>query len=61
MGQTNDTGFFDAPMLTEHGFDLGAFLSDLRDLRPNDLVVIFARSEAVKKVEKLFAVKLEFF
>ena len=29
--------------------------------RPNDLVVIFARSEAVKKVEKLFAVKLEFF
>jgi trk system potassium uptake protein TrkA len=29
--------------------------------RANDLVVIFARSEAVKKVEKLFAVKLEFF
>ena len=29
--------------------------------RPNDLVVIFARSETVKKVEKLFAVKLEFF
>jgi hypothetical protein len=24
-------------------------------------VVIFARSDAVKKVEKLFAVKLEFF
>jgi len=29
--------------------------------RANDLVVIFARSDAVKKVEKLFAVKLEFF
>lgn len=29
--------------------------------RPNDLVVIFARPDAVKKVEKLFAVKLEFF
>ena len=26
-----------------------------------DLVIIFAASEAVKKVEKLFAVKLEFF
>ena len=29
--------------------------------RANDLVVIFARSDAVKRVEKLFAVKLEFF
>ncbi len=30
-------------------------------VRANDLVVIFAATEAVKKIEKLFAVKLEFF
>jgi trk system potassium uptake protein TrkA len=30
-------------------------------IRANDLVVIFAATEAVKKIEKLFAVKLEFF
>ena len=30
-------------------------------IRANDLVVIFAANEAVKKIEKLFAVKLEFF
>jgi trk system potassium uptake protein TrkA len=30
-------------------------------VRANDLVVIFAATDAVKKVEKLFAVKLEFF
>ena len=30
-------------------------------IRAGDLVVIFAASNAVKKVEKLFAVKLEFF
>jgi trk system potassium uptake protein TrkA len=30
-------------------------------VRTGDLVILFAASEAVKKVEKLFAVKLEFF
>ncbi len=30
-------------------------------VRTNDLVVIFAATQAVKKIEKLFAVKLEFF
>jgi trk system potassium uptake protein TrkA len=30
-------------------------------IRANDLVVILAASESVKKIEKLFAVKLEFF
>ena len=30
-------------------------------VRANDLVIIFAATEAVKKIEKLFAVKLEFF
>ena len=30
-------------------------------IRGNDLVVIFAATAAVKKIEKLFAVKLEFF
>jgi trk system potassium uptake protein TrkA len=30
-------------------------------IRANDLVVIFAATEAVKRIEKLFAVKLEFF
>jgi trk system potassium uptake protein TrkA len=30
-------------------------------VRPNDLVVIFAATAAVKKIEKLFSVKLEFF
>lgn len=30
-------------------------------MRANDLVIIFAATEAVKKIEKLFAVKLEFF
>ncbi len=30
-------------------------------IRANDLVIIFAAQKAVKKVEKLFAVKLEFF
>ncbi len=30
-------------------------------VRAGDLVILFAASEAVKKVEKLFAVKLEFF
>ncbi|MCH8808943.1 MAG: Trk system potassium transport protein TrkA, partial [Proteobacteria bacterium] len=30
-------------------------------VRANDLVVIFAATAAVKKIEKLFAVKLEFF
>jgi trk system potassium uptake protein TrkA len=30
-------------------------------VRANDLVIIFALTEAVKKIEKLFAVKLEFF
>ncbi len=30
-------------------------------IRTNDLVVIFAATEAVRKIEKLFAVKLEFF
>lgn len=30
-------------------------------VRPNDLVVLFAATEAVKKIENLFAVKLEFF
>ncbi|WP_282608272.1 Trk system potassium transporter TrkA [Pelagibius sp. Alg239-R121] len=30
-------------------------------VRANDLVIIFAMTEAVKKIEKLFAVKLEFF
>jgi trk system potassium uptake protein TrkA len=30
-------------------------------VRPNDRVVIFAASDAVKKVEKMFSVRLEFF
>jgi trk system potassium uptake protein TrkA len=30
-------------------------------VRAGDLVIIFAASKAVKKVEKIFAVKLEFF
>jgi trk system potassium uptake protein TrkA len=30
-------------------------------VKAGDLVILFAASEAVKKVEKLFAVKLEFF
>ncbi|MDH3473600.1 MAG: Trk system potassium transport protein TrkA, partial [Rhodospirillales bacterium] len=30
-------------------------------VRAGDLVVIFASTEAVKKVEKIFSVKLEFF
>ena len=30
-------------------------------VRAGDLVVIFAAAEAVKKVEKIFSVKLEFF
>ena len=30
-------------------------------IRAHDLVVIFAATHAVKKIEKLFAVKLEFF
>jgi trk system potassium uptake protein TrkA len=30
-------------------------------VRPNDLVIIFAATAAVKKIEKLFSVKLEFF
>jgi trk system potassium uptake protein TrkA len=30
-------------------------------IRAKDLVVVFAKSEAVKKFEQLFAVKLEFF
>jgi trk system potassium uptake protein TrkA len=30
-------------------------------VRPHDLVVIFAAAEAVKKVEKMFSVRLEFF
>ena len=30
-------------------------------VRPHDLVIIFSAAEAVKKIEKLFAVKLEFF
>jgi trk system potassium uptake protein TrkA len=30
-------------------------------MRPNDRVVIFAAADAVKKVEKMFSVRLEFF
>lgn len=30
-------------------------------IRPNDLVIIFAATSAVKEIEKIFAVKLEFF
>ncbi|MGB8276062.1 MAG: TrkA C-terminal domain-containing protein, partial [Alphaproteobacteria bacterium] len=30
-------------------------------IKPNDRIVLFATSEAVKKVEKMFSVRLEYF